>query len=80
LRFEVLDRGAGVPEESRAQIFEPFHRAEGDAKTGSTGAGLGLAIAAGLAASMQGQVTHEPREGGGSVFSLSVPAADLHEL
>lgn len=80
LRFEVLDRGAGVPEDSRARIFEPFHRAEGDAQTGAAGAGLGLAIAAGLAASMRGRVAHEPREGGGSVFSLTVPAADLHEL
>jgi two-component system, OmpR family, sensor histidine kinase KdpD len=80
LVFEVLDRGAGVPEASRTQIFEPFHRADGDATTGASGAGLGLAIAAGLAAAMSGRVTYAPREGGGSIFSLLVPAADLHDI
>jgi two-component system sensor histidine kinase KdpD len=80
LRFEVLDRGPGVPPEARARIFEPFHRAEGDTHTGAAGAGLGLAIATGLAASMRGQVAFEARDGGGSIFSLTVPAADLHEL
>lgn len=80
LRFEVLDRGAGVPEDARTRIFEPFHRADGDALRGAAGAGLGLAIAAGLAELMQGHVAYKPRDGGGSIFSLTVPAADLDEL
>jgi signal transduction histidine kinase len=29
---------------------------------------------------MQGSVSHTPREGGGSVFTLRVPAAELAEL
>jgi signal transduction histidine kinase len=40
LRVSVADHGAGVPEQLRDRLFEQFHRGEG-----STGAGLGLAIA-----------------------------------
>jgi two-component system sensor histidine kinase KdpD len=80
LRFEVLDHGAGVAPAERARIFEPFHRAVSDSERGASGAGLGLAIATGLAEAMGGRVRYEAREGGGSLFALEVPAAELHEL
>jgi len=40
------------------------------------GAGLGLAIARRLAAEQGGDVRYEARAGGGSVFTLVLPAAD----
>jgi len=40
------------------------------------GAGLGLAIARRLAAEQGGDVEYEARRGGGSVFTLVLPAAD----
>jgi two-component system sensor histidine kinase KdpD len=79
LRFEVADRGAGVAEEERGRIFEPFYRAPGAAPDVG-GAGLGLAIARGLAAQQGGDVRYEPRRGGGSVFTLVLPAADGRAL
>ena len=75
LRFSVVDRGPGVPSAECERIFEPFYRAPGAAPDVG-GAGLGLAIARRLAAEQGGDVRYEPRAGGGSRFSLVLPAAD----
>jgi two-component system sensor histidine kinase KdpD len=75
LRFAVADRGAGVEEAETGRIFEPFYRAPGVAPDVG-GAGLGLAIARRLAAEQGGDVLYEARRGGGSVFTLVLPAAD----
>jgi len=75
LRFTVADRGPGVPPAERERIFEPFYRAPG-APPDIGGAGLGLAIARRLATEQGGDVRYEPRPGGGSVFTLVVPATD----
>ena len=73
--ISVSDRGVGVAPDERDRIFEPFHRAPGTSRT-ARGAGLGLAIARGLATAQGGNVTYEPRTGGGSVFSLLLPIAE----
>jgi two-component system sensor histidine kinase KdpD len=79
LEFIVADRGPGVPPEERERIFEPFYRpATSPPDTG--GSGLGLSIAQRLAVAQGGTVRYEPREGGGSLFILRLPAADLSEL
>ncbi len=75
LVVSVADRGAGVSERDRERIFEPFYRTAG-APLAAHGAGLGLAIARGLALAQGGDVTYAARQGGGSVFSLSLPAAE----
>jgi len=76
LEFRVADRGPGVAPAERARVFEPFYRAPGvTADVG--GAGLGLAIASRLASEQGGEIRHEDREGGGSVFTLSLQAADI---
>ena len=75
VRIHVADRGRGVDELERARIFEPFYRAPG-APPDVGGAGLGLAIARGLATEQGGDVTYEAQRGGGSVFTLVLPAAD----
>ncbi|MGL6111458.1 MAG: ATP-binding protein [Rubrivivax sp.] len=70
----VLDRGPGVPEASRERIFEPFFRMPGHAERAG-GVGLGLALVRQIAERHGGSVRCEPREGGGSCFRLSLPAA-----
>jgi two-component system sensor histidine kinase KdpD len=76
LLFWVADRGAGVSESERERIFQPFYRrVAGGPDVG--GAGLGLSIARGIAEAQGGSVTLAPREGGGSVFTLAVPAIDI---
>lgn len=79
LVISVEDRGSGVAEPERERIFEPFYRAP-EAPAATRGAGLGLAIARGLAKAQGGDVTYQPRPGGGSIFALRLPAADAPEL
>jgi two-component system, OmpR family, sensor histidine kinase KdpD len=79
LRLAVADRGAGVPVPERDRIFEPFYR-QPAAGPDVGGAGLGLSIARGIAEAQGGALTYAPRDGGGSVFTLSVPAIDLTKL
>ncbi|HEU4454417.1 MAG TPA: ATP-binding protein [Longimicrobium sp.] len=76
LIFRVADQGPGVPEPQRERIFEPFHRQAG-LPPDADGAGLGLSIARRLAEAQGGTLRYEPRPGGGSVFTFSLPAVDL---
>jgi two-component system sensor histidine kinase KdpD len=79
LEIIVADRGPGVAATERGRIFEPFYRPPGSPPdTGS--AGLGLSIARRLAEAQGGSVSYEPRDGGGSLFILRLPAADVSDL
>ncbi|MCP4867389.1 MAG: HAMP domain-containing histidine kinase [Proteobacteria bacterium] len=64
----VSDRGPGVDEADRERIFEPFYRPAGHREGADGGVGLGLALARQIARAHGGDVTHHPREGGGSRF------------
>ncbi len=74
VRLEVADRGPGVPEAERERIFEPFYRARG-ASEADGGVGLGLALVRGIARRHGGEVVCLPRDGGGSIFRVELPAA-----
>jgi two-component system sensor histidine kinase KdpD len=76
LRFSVSDRGSGIPSQERERIFESFYRSPG-ANPDAGHAGLGLSIAKRLAEAQGGSVEYAPRVGGGSTFSLLLPAVDL---
>lgn len=74
LTIEVADRGPGIPEGESARIFEPFQRIRrGD---GSSGTGLGLAVARRLVLAHGGRIDVAPRRGGGSRFVVTLPAGD----
>jgi two-component system sensor histidine kinase KdpD len=78
VELRVIDRGPGVPDESKERIFEPFQRL-GDVPNG-TGVGLGLAVARSFAEILGGTLTPEDTPGGGLTLVLSLPAAaDLLE-
>ncbi len=70
----VLDRGPGVAEAERATIFTRFRRGSARAQDGAgvSGAGLGLAIVAEIAAAHGGKARADGRPGGGAVFSLEL--------
>ena len=70
---EVADRGPGVAPEDRARVFDRFYRAT-SART-QPGSGLGLSIVAQIAELHGGTVTLDPRDGGGTVARLQLPAS-----
>lgn len=71
VRFDVSDRGPGVPIGAARRIFEPFERATREGA--STSAGLGLAVAKSFVEAHGGRIWAEPRSGGGSTFAFTVP-------
>lgn len=72
--FSVLDRGPGVPPGEEAGIFERFTHV-GEVRYHSVpGMGLGLYIARAIVSAHEGRIWYRPREGGGSVFTIAIPA------
>ncbi len=76
LEFAVSDRGPGIPEAERERVFTPFYRPP-HTPPDVGGAGLGLAVARGMAEAQGGHVRLEPRPGGGSVFVFDLAATEL---
>ena len=74
--FAVADRGPGIAAEEGDRIFEPFYR-RADVHPDVGGVGLGLAIARRLTIAQGGTLTWAARDGGGCVFTLRLPAAEL---
>ena len=70
VHLTVADHGPGVPEEFRPLLFEEFTRAHQDAR----GTGLGLSVVRSLARAQGGSVEHQPRPGGGSLFTVRLRA------
>ncbi len=66
LIVEILDRGRGLPKEIK-DIFKPF------VTTKPHGHGLGLAIARRTVEAHGGSITAASREGGGTVFTITIP-------
>jgi signal transduction histidine kinase len=66
--FLVEDRGVGIRPEDVARATEPFFT------TKPAGSGLGLAITHEIVAIHRGQLSLEPREGGGTRARLHLPA------
>jgi signal transduction histidine kinase len=76
----VLDRGSGVPPGEEAKVFEAFYRAHDSLSSGVQGSGLGLTLAQRIAKEHGGEITYQPRPGGGSNFTLRLPrTVDHHE-
>ncbi len=70
----VLDRGPGIPPEEIERLKEPFTRRD-EARSGRSGAGLGLAIVARIAKSHGARFDLAPRDGGGLDASVAFPVA-----
>jgi two-component system, OmpR family, sensor kinase len=70
--LDVADHGAGLPDEQRAHVFEPFYRADPGRTRRSGGAGLGLSIVSAIVAAHGGSVSIEDTPGGGTTFRVSI--------
>lgn len=71
LDLSVRDSGPGIPEQSRARVFERFQRL--DSSRPADGSGLGLAIVSAIAEAHGGVVTLDDAPGSGAIFTIRIP-------
>ena len=71
VRLSIIDHGPGIPDDRRAEVFEPFQRL-GDGTVGGTG--LGLAVARGLTNALGGRLDIADTPGGGTTMQLTLSA------
>jgi signal transduction histidine kinase len=72
LVFEIADSGPGIAEAERATIFDRYR--QGARGRAAGGAGLGLAIARGIAEAHGGTISVANSDLGGSVFRIELPS------
>ena len=75
VEISVRDQGIGIAERDHDRIFERFYRVESTRAVNVGGTGLGLAIVRHVVVNHGGEVLVESQEGGGSTFTLVLPAA-----
>lgn len=75
VRFEIRDTGIGIPEHDRVHIFERFRRGSNVQTVRAQGSGLGLALAAWIAARHHTEIHVESELDSGASFSWKLPLA-----
>ena len=78
--IEICDRGPGIPADKVEAIFRPFHRLESARGATTGGSGLGLAIVKQIVTNQGWTITVDPRDGGGTVMRLGLPATSRFGL
>ncbi|RCG30702.1 HAMP domain-containing protein [Sphaerisporangium album] len=71
---QVANTGQHVPAYEVDDLFEPFRRLNSDRVESARGTGLGLSIVRAVVRAHQGIVKAVPREGGGLVMTVRLPA------
>lgn len=71
VEISVSDNGPGVPASLRGKLFDSFFT------TKPKGVGLGLSICKSIAAAHGGELRYSDAEGGGSVFTLTIPLESI---
>ena len=74
LILRVADNGAGIEPENLDKLFTPFFTT----KPVGEGTGLGLSISHGIIKQHGGDITVDSVVNQGTVFEISLPAADLN--
>lgn len=72
VQLSVLDRGPGIPPQDAERLKQPFTRID-NARSGVSGAGLGLAIVDRIVKQHGGTFSLLPREGGGTEARVVIP-------
>ena len=73
----VSDSGIGISPEAVRDVFKEFYQADDTFTRVHGGSGLGLAIAQRLARAMHGDIAVASTPGKGSVFTLTLPTAEV---
>jgi two-component system, OmpR family, sensor histidine kinase KdpD len=77
VEVRVADRGPGIPDHLRERIFQAFSQGDTSITRSHEGLGIGLYLARKIMAAHRGRISFADRPGGGSVFTLSFPAAPV---
>ncbi|MDQ1264813.1 MAG: Histidine kinase, partial [Campylobacterota bacterium] len=78
VRFEVKDRGIGLAQEQRENLFESFSQADSSTTRVYGGTGLGLTISKELVELMNGTIWVESELGEGSTFIFDIELEEEH--
>ena len=78
LRIDVRDTGIGIEQSQLARIFDEFYQVDRGSQR-PEGLGLGLSIVRRLAALLECQIAVSSRVGEGTVFTVTVPRAEMHD-
>lgn len=70
IRFDVIDTGRGITEDTIPKLFDAFQRLEEGHNRGIEGTGLGLAITKNLIDEMAGSIEVTSEYGNGSTFTI----------
>lgn len=71
-RLSVIDQGPGISKQDQERLFQRYVRLSTKPTDGESSTGLGLALAKQRARTMEGDIWHDNREGGGSIFTLDL--------
>ena len=80
VKIAVTDQGAGIGPDDLPRVFERFYRTDQARSRATGGTGLGLAIVKHIAGNHGGRIEVASTLGGGSTFTLSLPARPPEEL
>ena len=73
--FSVHDNGIGIAPRERRKIFQPFYQVDHRLSRRGSGCGLGLSIVQYITLAHTGKVSVDSSPGGGSRFTIAIPAA-----
>jgi two-component system sensor histidine kinase GlrK len=78
VRVAIADRGTGVPDAHKENVFLKFHQLNGGGKrTAGQGVGLGLAICKTIIDAHRGRIWVEDNPEGGSIFCVEMRATPV---
>jgi signal transduction histidine kinase len=78
IAISVTDTGIGMPPSELPLVFKEFYQSENELTRPYGGSGLGLAISRRFASAMGGDIQVTSELGRGSVFTLTLPAAQAN--
>lgn len=73
IKISVIDKGIGIPEDSKNKIFKSFSQVDSSDTRSKGGTGLGLSISKLIIEKMNGEIGFESKEKKGSIFFFILP-------